>query len=1085
MSKENEDLPDIRSVDIAGQGLLTLRKSMASLIKDGATASADAVKHPEFANLSNHDRQLIMERNAVKAALERWQFEDAQLKSLGINSAIQERSPIGAIMWNWHEALVLTIKEEIKKANEAERPETRDQADEERLLWAPYLQSISTEKVSAVTILATMNLLSSEERTQGTKLVNVLHAVGRAILEESQAEHTRKERRFDMWRRLSRNVSGSAKHQPHMESHQGASAELESAEGKSWPPAVRFKMAAMLVSKLIELARIDVSRTDEQTGEQISESRQVFFHTYQYQAGKRVGTLRLNAVMLEKMSKAPLASTLAKHLPMICEPKPWTGFREGGFLDHNIRVVRFHDMDKSARRYTAAAAEAGDMAEVFAGLNVLGKTGWKINRPLFDVMAQAWNLGEDIAGIPPENPVLDQPPEPTSSDARERRAWMKRVQAVENVKGGLRSERCFMNFQMEIARAFVNETFYLPHNCDFRGRAYPMAPFLNHMGADNARGLFVFAEGKELGTAGLWWLKVHLANVYGYDKASFKERLYFAEEHLTDIQDSARNALGGQRWWLKAEDPWQCLATCMELNAAMDLPDPTKFISHLPVHQDGTCNGLQHYAALGGDVVGAKQVNLEPGDRPSDIYTGVSEIIKQEVKEEAAKGHAVAMKLDGFITRKVVKQTVMTNVYGVTFIGAKRQVRKQLESLLPNFPDTKSMNIGLAANYVARKIFKTLASMFNGAHDIQYWLGDCAGRICDSISPSQITALEREASGIEGPSIYKKKPYKKRSAASKAGSPAFITPVTWTTPLKMPVVQPYRKDSVYRVQTELQSLSLQSWSGNSPVDKARQLQGFPPNFIHSLDGTHMFLTARACHAKGLTFASVHDSFWTHAADVDVMNTVTRDAFIRMHSENIIVRLAAEFRMRYKGHMQLANVQSSSTAGKRIAAWRAANTKKVPGESGKRLATKTRELLMEAKRLRLLASGDKGEREEGRAMVTPASILAESDGDAEVVGGVESVPTALGETLGSAKVARLKADEAGVARDCLDGGEEEAVEEESSLDAAGQAEKEEGEGAKTAARVRKTWVWIPLTFPPVPEKGDFDVRRLRDSAYFFS
>jgi DNA-directed RNA polymerase len=39
-------------------------------------------------------------------------------------------------------------------------------------------------------------------------------------------------------------------------------------------------------------------------------------------------------------------------------------------------------------------------------------------------------------------------------------------------------------------------------------------------------------------------------------------------------------------------------------------------VSHLPVHQDGTCNGLQHYAALGGDRLGAEAVNLLPGDAP-------------------------------------------------------------------------------------------------------------------------------------------------------------------------------------------------------------------------------------------------------------------------------------------------------------------------------------------------------------------------------------------------------------------------------------------------------------------------------------
>ena len=44
--------------------------------------------------------------------------------------------------------------------------------------------------------------------------------------------------------------------------------------------------------------------------------------------------------------------------------------------------------------------------------------------------------------------------------------------------------------------------------------------------------------------------------------------------------------------------------------AALESPDPTKYISHLHVHMDGSCNGLQHYAAIGRDVDGARQVNL-------------------------------------------------------------------------------------------------------------------------------------------------------------------------------------------------------------------------------------------------------------------------------------------------------------------------------------------------------------------------------------------------------------------------------------------------------------------------------------------
>lgn len=38
------------------------------------------------------------------------------------------------------------------------------------------------------------------------------------------------------------------------------------------------------------------------------------------------------------------------------------------------------------------------------------------------------------------------------------------------------------------------------------------------------------------------------------------------------------------------------------------------------------------------------------------------------------------------------------------------------------------------------------------------------------------------------------------------------------------------------------------------VDVRRQKSAFPPNFVHSLDGSHMMMTAVACREAGLRFA---------------------------------------------------------------------------------------------------------------------------------------------------------------------------------------------------------------------------------------
>lgn len=83
----------------------------------------------------------------------------------------------------------------------------------------------------------------------------------------------------------------------------------------------------------------------------------------------------------------------------------------------------------------------------------------------------------------------------------------------------------------------------------------------------------------------------------------------------------------GEGWWMNSEYPWQTLAACKEIAAAISSGDPANFVSHFPVHQDGSCNGLQHYAAMGRDTLGAQSVNLVDTDTPSDVYSCVADSV--------------------------------------------------------------------------------------------------------------------------------------------------------------------------------------------------------------------------------------------------------------------------------------------------------------------------------------------------------------------------------------------------------------------------------------------------------------------------
>ncbi|ETS83190.1 hypothetical protein PFICI_05066 [Pestalotiopsis fici W106-1] len=1088
---------EVLAVKQKGLGLKTLRHVL-SFFSD--IRGVDISKLPLA---EQREIQARMEKDCVDAAIHRWREEHQALMKMGKNTSLSTNA-LNSQLYDWQCALETRIKEEMKLMDIAEAQPTKSSDDLDKILIAPFLRQSNPARLAAVTILSILNSTASADSDNGPTIAIAVSALAKAVEEDVRLQRNHEARKLRKTRRRFLHREAAEHEQAASSSPETTPPDSTSPENSvikhveeaiqnadHWPVVIKTKIGAFLTLALIETATVTVTREHPDTKELVSQVQPSFAKSTIFKKGKRVGMIMPNKYLTELMKKEPRADFLARHLPMLVEPEPWSKFDKGGFLEFPTSIIRIKNGEKDQKVYTEAAIKRGDLDQVCKGLDVLGRTAWRINRSVFGVMLEAWNSGEAIANFPPLHPSIPLPPEPEySDDPLARKVWIAQVKAIENEKAGLHSERCFINFQMEIANSFKDQTFYFPHNMDFRGRAYPIPTYLNHMGADNTRGMLLFAEGKELGESGLRWLKVQISNVAGFDKASISEREAFAMEHMAEIIDSATNPLSGGRWWLKAEDPWQCLAACFEFKAAMELPDPTKHVSALPIQQDGTCNGLQHYAALGGDRWGAQQVNLMPGDRPADVYSAVADLVKESIKEDVKKDNQLGKIMDGKITRKVVKQTVMTNVYGVTFIGARAQVHKQIEAAHPNIEAETGMPSMLLASYVASKIFKALSTMFSGAHDIQYWLAECAGRVCRAISPEQLDNLAalteaQNAEAVAGEPITKKKA-KALKVVNKNSTKNFLasdlmshwkSTIVWTTPLRLPVVQPYRRGGTRTIPTALQDLNLVIPERSDPVNRRKQLQAFPPNFIHSLDATHMLLSALECDAMGLTFAAVHDSFWTHAADVDVMNKVLRDSFIRIHSENVIERLASEFEARYKGSLYLTKLEIGNAAEKEIVALR----------QELRLSAQD-EVLMERERLRLLKSSDPEEVQRGQQMRTPASIYIEHNGTAASVSKGEIDEVGLGNVPSPDEMAKSALEDKPTTthRKLLDFKIDNPKEVETLLSTSGfENVISKSRSSNTSIYSSVMGIWLPLKFPEVPKKGDFDVKQLKDSQYFFS
>lgn len=1092
--------PELVATPQRGDGLSSLKQGLHLLMD---------LQDVDMSNMSYADRreiQLGLERDSIGCAIERWRHANKKMQQIGINTALSPSSAEGSLsqhMAGWLDAMESRLKEEIVLIENSENKTSKSDQDLDRCVYGPLLQQADPARLAAITILSVLNLTAMQGAGKGIVVGRIITNVAKLVQEDTEMQ--RKPMSITTQRRSRLSFTGSTASSPTTEAVEGhtdssnliagsseTATSLEEATRKPWPMFIKAQVGSVLLKLLIETAKVKITTQHPITKEIVSQLQPAFTHLQQPRKGKKLGVLYLNSQLMEQLKREPVGDFIAKHLPMIVEPRPWRRSNQGGFLESKTSFVRVKPGIVEQKLYTEAAMKSGDLKQVSKGLDVLGKTAWQINNNVLNVMMEAWNSGEEIANMPPLNPEFDIPREPDSSaDPLLRKEWIHAVKAIENERTGLHSQRCFMNLQLEVARAFRNQTIYFPHNVDYRGRAYPIPTYLNHMGADHTRAVLKFARGKELGERGLRWLKIHLANLYGLDKSSFDEREAFTNDNTANIIDSATNPLNGSRWWLKAEDPWQCLAACLELKAALDHPDPTKYVSQLPVHQDGTCNGLQHYAALGGDTWGAQQVNLEPGERPADVYSAVADLVKQAIDEDAKKGNQFAEILQGKITRKVVKQTVMTNVYGVTFSGAKKQVCKQIDALYPDLGKKCGVPNLLLSTYIAKHIFKALATMFRGAHDIQYWLGEIGGRVCRALTPAQLQQIADSYSGGNVEEGARRGKNKKTNGSKKSGfdelTQQFRSSIVWTTPLRMPVVQPYRKSNMKEVRTCLQSVVYPVSEQTDPVNRRKQLQGFPPNFIHSLDASHMLLSALQCHEQDLNFAAVHDSFWTHAADIDTMNSILREAFIQIHEEDVVGRLAKEFEARHKGSLYLSHIDPSSAVAKKIKELRK-NSKLSPKE----------ELLLEHKRNALRLSGNPWDLEAAKQIITPASVYEEMSGaevdidikeDSQYSGLGEISPDevdAVDGVIDADEILMEDQDEEGP-RDGQDPAmlSERLMKHMKMSHFESQIVEKKTKSTTRSKRATPVPVWLPLTIPAVPKKGDFDVKRLRESKYFFS
>ncbi|KAJ3151647.1 DNA-directed RNA polymerase [Geranomyces michiganensis] len=1001
-------------------GIKVLRKALAEM------ASAERADKWE-------QQQWLEERTAAAAV------EDLELRLENMPDNIRSLTNLPQdLLAAWHKGLVQVLQSDMTAMKEAR--EDVEQHGLERCLAL-----VNPDRLSKITITEFLRPPSKQEVENGAiagqkTMAFLSMTIGRRIEEEHRARKVvqmASKHKIKLKRAIHKlHADGKLFHQTVR--HVVAQVAKKEANGEQWlpsfPDGVRARLGAYLVERLIAVARIRVRVPDPNNLDKfLYAEKPAFEHGLEDTTHtKKRGVVRFNPALYNMLLRAPI-SVDPWMLPMLVPPRPWITWRDGGYLMHRVDMVRVRG-DRYAKQYLEAADAGQQMTAIQRALDYLGAVPWTVNTDIYEVAAALWNKGETAPCLPVafDIPEVEKPAN-LKDDQKARFQYARELNARKDKLSQNYSLRADANYKLEIARAvcvypcpfhifyiadshlscflqYVGEVMYFPHSLDFRGRAYPMPQHLNHIGNDLCRGLLQFATGKPLGDQGLRWVKIQVAALAGFDKASFEERERYADDRLDDIFDSADHPLDGRRWWLTGDSPWQLLAACKELTQALRSPKPSEYVSHLPIHQDGTCNGLQHYAALGGDELGARQVNLTPSDRPADVYSGVAATVQEIVNADAAAGNPEAILMKHRVNRKLVKQPVMTNTYGVTFVGARQQIANRLKEAreLQRLAERKRKEAferdGVAptplseaeelaarqltddemvrcAQYTTRVVFDSMGKLFEGARALQVWLNASAGLIARStwaphisaqqiaiaaqldkmgVLPSPFTvaseeiraakeaataspcmseaadghnsgvesllgaAMEDDAEDIPADLAPEVSRFSNKDATvfedisdemiAKEGEivtenvtkklpteVAKMTSVVWTSPLGLPVVQPYRHHKQRQVQTLLQTITIYDRHSPAPVNPAKQSTAFPPNYVHSLDASHMMLSALKCQEANLTFAAVHDSYWTHAATVNVMNSIIRESFVQLHSNDLMKALRDEFIDRYKGH----------------------------------------------------------------------------------------------------------------------------------------------------------------------------------------
>jgi DNA-directed RNA polymerase len=764
------------------------------------------------------DSQVLHEMSGVDEGVERFRatLGDPQLKIADsaagrkiFNETMERLIP--AI-----EAAQIEAKEGIANSGRGLKP-----------VWWWHIAFIKAEKLAYITMRSILGIRMSQGGV-GRKASQICMDIGTGVKQQIEFENwlaeSKKTAKETGGRDLASDLVRRAKN---FNQRQWGNwcRKIEAIETLEWRRDVRIHIGA----KLLELALENTGGFFKMEYVQIRNKteRQVFLSE------------PCRAMIEDIHSRVEVMSPVLK--PMLIPAREWKWDEEAHRYDGGYYMVKVDFIRGGLHKHTQSLTDSISQ-ETLDAANILGSVPFAVDQPILEVAKEIYHQGLDIIEYLPKPDPIALPERKTDEEWNamskvERAEWKYTLSKIHgnNARDVSKRESAIRKFH--IAEEHKGQALFHPIKMDTRTRFYYTTPDWNPQGDGLARGTMRFHRGVELGETGLFWLNVRLANTFGNDKITFDEMQSWVQEMDGLIRDSVENPFDGWRMWAEADSPLEFLQTCREYTEATMMENPEKYLSTLPVHQDGSNNGLQLMSLLGRDPVGARLTNCSSSPERYDIYAETAEVVKELIAEDIRNGVRTeeAQRWVGNVDRSTCKRACMTTSYGVTPRGIQDQL--MADGHCDNLDGDKLKNAG----YMRDKLIEALERTVVASRPIMDYFQSVAVALAE-----------------------------------------FDIPLRWITPAGSVVQQSYWNVAKSDVKTVMGSYFMWDENPHGGLNQRKQMLSSSPNIIHSLDASLMQILVNKLNVHGVKdICCIHDSFAVHAGNVEVMRQLIRETAYEM------------------------------------------------------------------------------------------------------------------------------------------------------------------------------------------------------------